>query len=273
MRPRRRTAATARPAGGRRAARTRGRPARARPSDITSGFFGAARRTRTSAPSLVTSSPSRSIASTAHSSPASGRRRRLAAAQTSHSSSPSRCGSARPRRVGSRGSAQDDGSRRSALPAPGEVAARLRASSASRRAANCADRELQPHRAVGDGDRQPGADDRDEDRHLRRQRRHVAAEHGRRDAGGGDLRPLAERERAEPQPAPRGACRSGGAPHAPAPVAAALREAPGHALGAARRAAGAHRRRARRRGRAPPRRRATASARRASPGARAAAAP
>ena len=62
----------ARPAGGRRAGRTRGRPARARPATSPAGSSASRAGTRTSAPSLVTSRPSRSIASTAHSSPASG---------------------------------------------------------------------------------------------------------------------------------------------------------------------------------------------------------
>ena len=68
--PRRRTGSTALPAGDRRAARTRGRSARARPAPSRAGSSVRRAGTRTSAPSAVTVRPSRSIASTAHSSPA-----------------------------------------------------------------------------------------------------------------------------------------------------------------------------------------------------------
>ena len=71
-----RSAASPRRAAGTPAAETRRRSSRARSPDISSGFGGVTLKIRTNAPSLVTISPVRSIASTAKSSPAS---RQLAA--------------------------------------------------------------------------------------------------------------------------------------------------------------------------------------------------
>ena len=74
------------------AARTPRRSSPARPRTSAAGSDGVTRKIRTSAPSLVTISPVRSIASTANSSPACGRPRpRPMSASLSIITSPSRC--------------------------------------------------------------------------------------------------------------------------------------------------------------------------------------